>query len=342
MEQLSERKEQILRAVIVEYVSGAEPVPSDLIAQKYELGVRSATIRNELAEMLDLGYLEQPHTSAGRIPSDQGYRYFVDRLIVTSPLDKKRKQRVNEVTDEEDTLRGMLRHTTKALSRLTQLLAAATTLRDGNVKVRNAVVTVLGPERALLVVILENGLVENRIVEIPKGTTIEHVGRVNERLTSQTEGKSLRALTRIKAQATGEPSMDRLTKSVMSTLHQFARDATKGQLIIEGEEYIVGQPEFQRDGLMLQTLVSSLEEGEAIHEALLARSGTVSSVTIGSEHQDEKMHTLSVVRQTFCVGDDEAGTIAIIGPTRMNYEHGIRLLDYTALAISHTLTKLLR
>ena len=342
MQQLTDRKEKILRAVIVEYVSGAEPVASELIAQKYELGVRSATVRSELAEMSDLGYLEQPHTSAGRVPSDQGYRYFVDRLIVSGPLDKSRKKRVNEVTDEEDTLRGMLRHTTKALSRLTQLLSAATTLRDGDVKVINSVLSVLGPKRALLVVILENGLVENRIVEIPKGTTIDHVGRMNERLTKQCEGKSLRALTRIKAKATGERPMDRLSMSVTSVLQRVARDVTQGQLIIEGEEYIVGQPEFQRDALMLQSLVSSLEDGHAIHEALLAPGGTVPTVTIGSEHKDEKMHTLSVVRQTFSVGDDEAGTIAIIGPTRMNYEYGIRLLDYTALAISQTLTKLLR
>src|SRR5690349_17253991 len=122
MEPLSDRKEQILRAVIIEYVSGAEPVPSDLIATKYELGVKSATVRNELLEMSDMGLLEQPHTSAGRVPSDQGYRYFVDRLIVGAPLEKEKRQRVKQATEEEDTLQQILRHTTKALSRLTHLL----------------------------------------------------------------------------------------------------------------------------------------------------------------------------------------------------------------------------
>jgi heat-inducible transcriptional repressor len=342
VEPLSERKEQILRAVIVEYVTGAEPVPSDLIASKYELGVRSATVRSELSEMSDLGYLEQPHTSAGRVPSDKGYRYFVDRLLVGTPLESEKRKRMRQATDEEDTLQEILRHTTRALSRLTHLLSAAATLRDGDATVRNSVLTVLGPQRALLVVILQNGLVENRVVELPKGTTIEHVGRVNETLAALTERKTLRALTKVTAPSTGDPATDKLARAVCAVVKTVARDLTKGQVVIEGEEYIFAQPEFQRDAQLLERLVASLEDERTIHSALLEESDKFPAVTIGREHRAESMHPLSIVRQTFCVGDEEAGTIAIIGPTRMNYEHGIRLLDFTALAIGETLTRLLR
>jgi heat-inducible transcriptional repressor len=339
MEPISERKEQILRAVIVEYVTGAEPVPSDLIASKYELGVKSATVRNELLEMSDMGLLEQPHTSAGRVPSDKGYRYFVDRLIVGAPLEREKKKHVKAATDEEDTLQQILKQTTRTLSRLTHLLSAAATLRDGNAQVRNAVLTVLGPDRGLLVVILQNGLVENRVFEIPKGTTLEHVGRVNDHLRALIDGKTLRSLTRLKVAPTGDPTIDKLNKAIASTIKEVASDLTKGQVIIEGEEYIIAQPEFQRDAHALEALVSNLEDETAIHGALLADSD---KITIGKEHSDEKLHPLSIVRQTFFIGDEEAGTIAIIGPTRMNYEHGVRLLDYTALAIGETLTRLLR
>ncbi len=342
MEPLSERKEQILRAVIVEYVTGAEPVPSDLIASKYELGVRSATVRNELLEMSDMGLLEQPHTSAGRVPSDQGYRYFVDRLIVGAPLEREKKKRVQEATEEEDTLQEILRHTTKALSRLTHLLSAAATLRDGDAVVRNAVLTVLGPERGLLVVILQNGVVENRVVEVPQGTTLEHIGRCNEAISAMSHGKSLRSLTKVKPPVLSDVLLDRLVKSVCTTIQDVAKDLTKGQVVIEGEEYILAQPEFQRDAAMMERLVANLEDESAIHSALLAESDKFPAVTIGKEHSDEKMHPLSIVRQTFFIGDDEAGTIAIIGPRRMNYEHGIRLLDYTSVAIGETLTRLLR
>lgn len=342
MDNLSERKEKILRAVIVEYVTGAEPIPSEMIAQKYELGVRSATVRNELSEMSELGYLEQPHTSAGRIPSDQGYRYFVDRLLVGQPLDKERKRKVDQVTDEEDTLRELLKHTTKALSRLTHLLSAAATLRDGEVTVRNIVLTVLGPRKALLVVILNNGLVENRIMQSPDSLTIEQVGRINDTLAKQVQGKTLRDMTKLKPIKSGDMPTDAIMRGVTKEIQNVATDLTKGQVIIEGEEYIVAQPEFQRDGQLLESLITNLEDETAIHDALLAPSDTFQSITIGKEHKDEKMQTLSVVRQTFYVGEEEAGTMAIIGPTRMNYEHGIRLLDYTTLAISQTLTKLLR
>lgn len=342
MEPLSERKEKILRAVIVEYVTAAEPVPSELIASKYGLGVKGATVRSELLEMSEMGYLEQPHTSAGRIPSDQGYRYFVDRLIVDAPLDKERKKKVKQATDEEDTLQQLLRHTTRALSRLTHLLSAAATLRDGGATVRNAVLTVLGPERALLVAILHNGIVENRVVELPKGTTIEHVGRVNEALANMVEGKTLRHLTRLKASTTGDHEFDRLLKSACAAVQAVAKDLTKGQIVIEGEEYILAQPEFQRDARALEKLVKNLEDESAIHSALLEESDRFPAVTIGKEHRQQSMYPLSIVRQTFSVGEDEAGTIAIIGPTRMNYEHGIRLLDFTAVAIGETLTRLLR
>jgi heat-inducible transcriptional repressor len=342
MEDLSPRKEQILRAVIVEYVTGAEPVPSELIATKYELGVKSATVRSELSEMSDMGFLEQPHTSAGRVPSDRGYRYFVDRLLVGAPLDKERKSKVKAATDEEDTLQEILRHTTRALSRLTHLLSAAATLRDGEVQVRNAVLTVLGPARALLVVILKNGLVENRVVELPKGTTLEHVGRVNDALATLTDAKTLRSLTKLKAPAIGEHGADRLMKAVASRIQEVARDLTKGQVVIEGEEYMFAQPEFLRDAGLMEQLVASLEDDSVIHSALLSDTDKFPAVTIGKEHSAAAMHPLSIVRQTFCVGDEEAGTIAIIGPTRMNYEHGIRLLDFTAVAIGETLTRLLR
>jgi heat-inducible transcriptional repressor len=176
------------------------------------------------------------------------------------------------------------------------------------------------------------------VVELPKGTTIEDVGRTNEALVSLTEGKTLRALTRLKA----APGSDKLLKSVCGSLQNVARDLTKGQVVIEGEEYIFAQPEFQRDAELMEKLVANLEDESAIHSALLEESDKFPAVTIGREHKTETMHPLSIVRQTFCVGDEEAGTIAIIGPTRMNYEHGIKLLDFTALAIGETLTRLLR
>jgi len=342
MDDLGQRKGQILRAVIVEYVSAAEPVASDLIARKYELGVRSATVRNELAEMSDLGYLEQPHTSAGRIPSDQGYRYYVDKLIVRRPVDQRAKDKVLHATEEQDTLRELLQETTKALSRITHLVSAAATVRDAGIAVRNVVVTALGPERALLVVVLGNGHVENRILECPVGLTLEHVGRVNEALSSLLSGKTVGSLTRIKAPVTGTGPVDQLLASCCTLLRSAARELTRGQLVTEGEEYILAQPEFQRSLEAMEVLLRSLEDEEAMHDALLAPTETPQTITIGRENRAEALQNLALLRHTFYIGDEEAGTLAIIGPTRMNYDSGITLLSFTAKAISETLSKLLR
>src|SRR6185312_6059439 len=126
MSQLDARKQTILQAIIIEYVTGAEPVGSEALVQKYELGVKSATVRNEMAEMSDLGYLEQHHTSAGRIPSDLGYRYYVDHLILLRDVDEQSKSKVKNGAEEGDALQSMLRDTVRALSRVTHLLGVAT------------------------------------------------------------------------------------------------------------------------------------------------------------------------------------------------------------------------
>lgn len=336
MSDLTPRKEQILRAVIVEYITAAEPVASELIAQKYELGVRSATVRSELAEITDLGLLEQPHTSAGRIPSDRGYRYYVDRLIVETPVGAESQDKLQEAT-EEDTLRQMLRGTTRTLSRLTHLLSAAATVRDTRIRVRNGILTALGPQKGLIVLVLENGHVENRMVDCPAGLTLQHIGQVNEILSKLLENSTVGQLAKVKPPTVDDTVLAKILKSVFAALRATARDITRGQLITEGEEYILSQPEFQRSAGGLSALLASIEDDEAMHAAVIG-----DGVTIGRENPIEKMQGLSILRKTFYVGSEEAGTIAIVGPTRLQYDRAISLLDFTAHAVSETLTKLMK
>src|SRR5579862_3414532 len=203
MPELDPRQQTILQAIVIEYVAGAEPVASEQIVQKYQLGVKSATVRNEMAEMSELGFLEQPHTSAGRVPSDQGYRYYVDRLIVAPELDVFVKGKVRSASEEGEALERLLTGTARALSRLTHLLSVATTLRHQEVTVRHAIVSALGPSQALLVLVLSNGHVENRMIECPTGLTLEDVGRANEQLSTTIGGKSLRSALKLKGVTPG-------------------------------------------------------------------------------------------------------------------------------------------
>ncbi len=339
LSELDPRKQTILQAIIIEYVTAAEPIGSEALVQKYQLGVKSATVRNEMAEMSDLGLLEQPHTSAGRIPSDLGYRYYVDHLIVTQDLDTVAKNRVKDATDDGDALHILLRDTVRALSRVTHLLGVATTVRDSDIKVRNAVVSALGPAQALLVLVLSNGHVENRMIEVPVGLTLEDVGRANEMLTTTICGKELKGLTKSKTPTgVGNPAIDKLIVSLWTNVRSIARDLTRGVLITEGEEYMYAQPEFQRDLVSLQIMLEELTESEVLFDAI-APSEQVRPVMIGRENRHATMQQLSVVRKSFYIGDQEAGVIALVGPTRMNYDRGIPLVNYTAKALSDSLTK---
>lgn len=325
----------ILRAVVLEYVHGAEPVASELIGAKYELGVSSATIRNELAEMSQMGFLDKPHTSAGRIPSDKGYRYYVDFIRPEADPDKEQKGKVKDAAGEGDALQGVLRDTTRLLSRLTLLLSAATVSRNAAVKAKHAVVTVLGPESALLILVLSNGHIENRMFELTPRTTIESIGQLNEAVKMEVEGKSLTALSNLRV----SPGSERMLGAALATIRGIARELTKGVIIAEGQELLLNQPEFKRDLSLMDSLLSTLDNQDGLYRNL---SDGPETVTIGSENSDAKMQQFTVIRRAFYVGETEAGTLAIIGPTRMNYDRAISLVDFTAKAVSDSLTKILK
>lgn len=340
MADLDPRKQTILRAVVFEYVSSAEPVGSELLAQKYSLGVKSATVRNELADLAEQGYLDQPHTSAGRIPSDLGYRYFVDRLIVRQDPAPDSKQKVRTASEEGEVLLSMLRETTRALSRLTHLLTAATVIRDATVTVRNAIISALSPHQSMLVLVLSNGHVENRMIEVPAGLTLDDLGRANELISQAAVGKTLRSFARSKAPAaSGSPALERLTNSVWMAIRSIGKDITREALTTEGEEFLFAQPEFKRDIGSLSDLIELLKGGDLLLEALTTSSDQTQAVTIGREHRQERLHQFSVVRQSFFVGENEAGAIALIGPTRMDYESSIPLVNFAAKALSDSLTR---
>jgi len=337
MADLTNRKQQILRAIIVEYVVGAEPIPSDLIAKKYDLGVRSATVRNEMAEITDLGFLEQPHTSAGRIPSDSGYRYFVDRLAEPVAVAAADQHTLTESLDEEEPLAQLLQATTRALSRLTHLLTMATTLQNGSIIVRNAILTVLGNNRSLLVLVLDTGATENRFIELPAGARNEDVYEANAVMAASLVGRPLRDLLRWKPSGNYRESVDAILKKVAVTVRAAARELTKLQVVTEGEEFILAQPEFHRDVEAMQKVLSALDEGEDLKQVV--SQSDMPAITIGKEHDRENLTALAVVRQSLVIGKDKVGTLAIVGPTRMDYMRVRALLEAAAKGVAHTLER---
>ena len=337
MQDLDPRKQSLLRAIVIEYVKGAEPVGSEMLTQKYDLGVKSATIRNELAEMSELGFLEQPHTSAGRVPSDRGYRFYVDRLVVAKQIDETRQKNIRDASNETEALTDLLRDTVKVLSRATQQLGVATTVRDLGVTVRTAIISALGPSQALLVVAFSNGHIENRMIECPSNLTLEDIGRANTTLQINLIGKDLKTLTKSKTPPTTENApADKLTTTIWTQVRAIARQLTRGKLITEGEEYLFAKPEFQRDTGALADLFRELDETDILYDAVKPQADVV---TIGKENRAEQLHRFSVIRKAYLIGPSEVGVVALVGPTRMDYDDSIPLVNFTADALSRSLTR---
>jgi heat-inducible transcriptional repressor len=171
--------------------------------------------------------------------------------------------------------------------------------------------------------------------------TLDELGRVNEMLSDLIRDRSLAQIAKLKLpEATGQLAYDKLATASIASLKQMARDLTRGKITVDGEEFLFAQPEFQRDPKALEAFFASVHSDDSVLSAL--QDPERSAVTIGGENTHDSLRPFSVIRQRFFIGSEEAGTIAIIGPTRLDYTASIPLVDFTAQAISQTLTKLLK
>jgi heat-inducible transcriptional repressor len=340
LDDLTLRKQQILRAVVIEYVETAEPVGSSLLVERYRLGVGSATVRHELAEMSERGFLEQPHTSSGRIPSDSGYRYYVDRLSQPQ-ISSEQERRVRDVSKGEAALDDVLAETCKVLSRLSRHVALASTVGERNLTVRGVSVTGVMKGRVLLTVVFSSGMVENRIVQIPNEIALADLHQVSIALSEAAVGSKVRPLLRAAAPVVEgmKPAAAELLSACWKSLRSVCKAQTGGKVITEGTQYLFEQPEFQQDVRALGSIVSALESGSPVQDALEPHEGTTTVVSIGKENATQALSRLAIIASRFYVDKEEAGSIAIVGPTRMNYSTTLPLVETAAKALSDALSR---
>jgi heat-inducible transcriptional repressor len=339
MDELTERKQRILRAVVLEYVESAEPIGSSLLVERYKFGVGPATVRHELSEMADRGYLDQPHTSAGRIPSDFGYRYFVNRLAEPA-LDKSAERQVKELSKTDADLEALLLETCTVLSRLTHLVSIAATFPEKSAKILSVDFAGITRERLLMTVVFSNGLVENKILEGRADLTLGDLHQLSIEFTRAVSTATSRSLAKQQAPAFENlpPATIDIAHNAWRALKTVARQAASGKVVSEGTHYLFEQPEFRQDFEALARIVSALESSVIVHEAL----DSTESVTIGKENISEALQTLSIVTGKFYIGDKEAGAIALVGPRRMRYSSAIPLVETAARALTDALNRLTR
>ena len=339
---LNERKIKILQAIINDYIETAEPVGSRTIAKKYNLGISSATIRNEMSDLEEMGLILQPHASAGRIPSDMGYRLYVDHLMQKHELGEKEKTVMQSViANNISQIDYLMEETAKAISHLTNYTAIITEPVNHSTRIKQIRLMPLDSASLLLVIATENNFIKNHVVKVGIAPSDEEVLHLGSCINAVLQGHTLQEIDgvligRLK-NALGEYQefLPNILKDIESTI----RAAEKVQVHMSGTKNILAFPEFS-DIDKARSLFQALEEKDVLVTLLEEGQGNDLQVLIGSENTVQSMKDCSVITATYKMGEETRGTIGIVGPTRMDYSQVISVLNGMVENIEKTLKKL--
>ncbi|ODA42602.1 heat-inducible transcriptional repressor HrcA [Desulfosporosinus sp. BG] len=339
--QMDERKRKILRAIVLDYIATAEPIGSRTIARKFDLGVSPATIRNEMADLEDLGFIEQPYTSAGRIPSDAGYRYFVDCLMDPQVLSEEEKETIErESTKRIHEIQEVISHTSKLLSELTNLTSLVLGPQKGKSTFGKMHFLPYQSGQVIMVIVKENGAVENHIIDVGENITVEdlqHVAGVfNQKMRGYSLGQVKRSLLH---EIYGELSRQRqLIDNTMDMLREILSDNEEEERIyLGGTLNMLNQPEF-RDLGKVKTLFKVFEENEPLKKLLHPHHEGL-NVTIGGENTLKEFRDCSVISATYKVNGLTIGAVGVLGPTRMDYAKVIAIVDFMTRSLAEVLAR---
>lgn len=337
---LEERKARVLRAVVQDHIRTAEPVGSGSIVRRYRLGVSPATVRNEMASLEDLGYLAQPHTSAGRIPTDSGYRFYVDALPSRITLAEAHRRAISEFFGEmPPDVDSLLQETASLLSRITGYAALTGSPVASQSRVLRAELMLMGTA-LLLLVVADTGRVDKRVIPAEASPDAKSVQRVSDVIGEGLAGLSYEeAAARAEALATGGSPRDRgLLHDVGGALRRLRVEADAEHLHTGGVANIADERSFRRME-SLRNMMQALEERATAIRLLQPRPGDTGDVAvrIGRENPLRAMREASVVVARYRVGSRPLGAIAIVGPTRMEYGTAISSARVVARRLSDLL-----
>jgi heat-inducible transcriptional repressor len=335
--ELNARERTVLHYVVHDFIETAVPIGSRYISKRHEdkLGLSAATIRNVMSDLEYLGYINHPHTSAGRVPTDHGYRFYLDSLMQqesVSEQDKKKiQENLNTIEEEEE----ILKQSSKLLSRISQQLCVVTSPSLSNGIFERLELVQISTTRLMVIISLKMGLIRTLMMEVPSEIPrdrLEDLSRfLNERLCGLTLAQIRETFADRVKDAQGEES-GLLRLFIESVDKLFVLNKIE-KLHIAGTDAIVEQPEFE-DPKNFRSVIELINNEEIIIHVLEKHSRPRGvQVTIGQENEDEKLKEYSVISAPYTVGN-VTGTIGIIGPTRMRYAQTIPLVDYVALTIS--------
>lgn len=328
--ELSERKKKILKAVVESYIESAEPVGSKAIAASAGLGISSATIRNELAELTNLGYLEQPHTSAGRVPSPQGYRIYVNELMNQHSLSMKETSEINKALNSKvKQLDVLLSEAGEVISDLTSYPAYAMAAPTGDVTIKRFDLIFVDGTTVIAVIMLSNNSVKNKLMTFPEGIEEPFVKKLaavfNANFTGLTEREVTAEIISAAERATGDVT-GAVSALASFAISQLSASAPR-RASVSGASQLLVHPEFH-DVDKAQRLLSYLsEEGELINMPPAEGEDEI-RILIGPENVSDELKDSSVVMASYDLGNNMKGMIGVVGPTRMDYAKVAAHLSY--------------
>lgn len=339
--ELTERKKKVLRSVVDLYIRTAEPVGSKAITELPDMNYSSATIRNEMADLTTMGYLEQPHTSAGRVPSAAGYRMYVDELMMDYRLSVDETKSINNAIEEKmNQVDKLVERVAKLVSQATNLPAISAAARQGNATVLQYNLLRSGTGSIILVLTLPGDQVVNKLIKLPVAIADSDLSLLSALLNT--------AMTEITAEEFTAEKMDKVMRSagaaasLVPVIVDFTVETLKKQsstnMAIAGQARLLGLPEY-RDVDKAQRVLSSIDEDALSNLPAVMEGANGTKVIVGPENIADELKDTSVVVTKFDIGDGMQGMIGVVGPTRMDYAKVTARLSYFAESLSKMFSK---
>ncbi|WP_203333327.1 heat-inducible transcriptional repressor HrcA [Planococcus beigongshangi] len=340
---LTERQLFILKVTVDDYIQSAQPVGSNQLAKKSGISFSPATIRNEMADLEGMGFLEKTHTSSGRVPSERGYRYYVDHLLTPRPLPKEDIVQLRSIFEEKITeTEEVIKRSAMILSELTNYTSI---LLGPDVRrhiVKKLSIVPLSSNSAVAIIVTDTGHVENRIFPIPDGLNPSEIEKMVNILNERLIGVSLNDLHKRLEQETLMVMKQHMERhgELFSTFKQAVIVPQDKNVYYGGKLNILNQPDFH-DLHKIRNLMDVMEETD--HIPMIIPVGNQGlHIRIGSENALSAMEDCSVITVSYDIGEEQTGSIAIVGPKRMDYKRIVSLLDTLSGDLSKELTRILR
>lgn len=343
---LDDRKKKILHAIVDDYVTTFEPVGSKALIERHNFTVSSATLRNEMAELEKQGFIEKPHTSAGRIPSDRGYREYVDSLINVDVLTEKEKKDIKgRITESVDDVSDLLRNASNTLSEQTGFVSLAMSPKLRKSFLTQLKMLMIEPGKALVVVVLSAGVVKDKVVRIPNYLTNDQIYQISNAVEQTLSGKPLEEITLVTVATAAKKTKlpESLLNQILYEAYTAIKQADKLNVYLEGEHRMLQLPDFGTLGRARDLLDTLSDDGMVagyINEIENTGDDDSYMIRIGQEIALEGLEDCSFITSTYKLGNDISGNIGIIGPKRMEYAKVISQINFVRKTLNEEIKKL--